>query len=284
VSRGACRSRRGLSLVELLVALPLAALAAACAAVLLVRSAAVSRTAAATLSASRELRHAARLATDDLSALDGRSLVSWTDTLLEYHAQVGVAVACSDAAGTTIDVATGGADDDAAWLATLRAGDLLHSWSPAAEPGAPPAAVDAVVTGPAVALTRGTCGEQADVRRWRLALGTAVSAFGGAPVLVRRRTRLQHYRSGSEWWLGRRTRDAAGWEVMQPVAGPLRSAAMRGMEVEALDTRGVITAVADSIAQLRIRLRGAPPRGAPHVRDSAEILVPLQGAIWRRPR
>ena len=61
----------------------------------------------------------------------------------------------------------------------------------------------------------------------------------GTPIRVTRRTRYSLYRAGDgDWYLGRRTMGPAGWDVAQPVAGPLSSAGDRGLRIVVRDRRG----------------------------------------------
>jgi hypothetical protein len=279
---GARAPRAGGTLIELLVALPLAMLAGVCAAMLLTRYAAGARESDARLSAERELRHAVRVMLADLAPLHGTDLVAWSDTLLEVQAQLGLMLACATEAGSVV---VGGAwpEDDASVMGNLRAGDTMRIWEPSRLLVDSPASRELVVTATAVALTPGPCGALQRVPRWRVAVGEPVPLLAGGPVLLRRAVRYQHYRSAGKWWLGRRTREASAWETVQPVAGPLRSPAGGGMRVTALDRRGHVSGIADSVVVVRLVLRAdVPPGRAALPMDSARMDVLLQAAAWGR--
>lgn len=259
------RVPRGSTLIELLVALPLALLAAAAAALLLVRVARTARTQTAVLSSTRELRHARLVLAAELEPLDGRDLVLVTDTLLEVRSHLGVLMVCEgrDAANRLVAVAEGTADQ---WVGTLRAGDDVRGWQSPVAAVAPPVERTTKLrdTPTPVALAPCSPNHSAAVQQWRLSLvDSALTLLPGAPVLIRRNTRLQHYRSAGAWWLGRRQRDGVLWDGLQPVAGPFLSVADWGIRMRAVtpsETEVVVRAplvdsVADRIAGVEVTLR-----------------------------
>ncbi len=288
------RPRHGSTLIELLVALPLALLAAAAAALLLIHVARAARTQSAALSTSRELRHARLLLTAELEPLDGRDLVLVTDTLLEVRSHLGVLIACDgrDPANLLVSVPSGTSDQ---WVSTLRIGDDVRGWQPSFAAGEPPVERAARLRDTPTSVAQAPClaNERAAVSRWRLPLAdSTVTLLPGAPVLVRRDTRLQHYRSGGAWWLGRRQRDGALWDGLQPAAGPFASAADGGIRLRAMSSSETPIAVraplADSIAEriagIEISLRA--PRRLPGVGgarvDSASTLVAFRATAADR--
>jgi hypothetical protein len=276
--------------VELLVALPVAVLVAAVAGVLLVRLARTARVHDTQLSTSRELRHAALVLEADLAAVRPADLVTASDSLIEALVPQGVLQVCAVTAPSTMDVALPADSLDGAWLSAVRAGDDARVFHAAAMvTDTPVTMVRPLVK--ASGLAAAPCGvgtPATPVRQWRLTFADSQASLAGAghPLVVRRPVRYSHYRSGSNWWLGRRTRDLAGWDVVQPVAGPLHSAAKGGMRVSILTATGAATTRPDSAALLRIMLR------APHTvaqqngrdTDSLRVLLPLRpDASVRRP-
>ena len=283
--------RRGATLVELLVSLPLAMLAAVAAAVLLARQANTSRIQSSALATTRELRHAAQALAADIEPLSGRHLTVVSDTLLQFREQLGVLALCDVPDAYAVIVATPYGSGDS-WVGALRPGDVLRVWVPA-PPTRPP--VERVRTLSSAPRTSGTgvCATNASpTRRWRLTFADSVPRVAaGTPISAHRDARYRLYRSGTAWWLGRQSREASGWETIQPVAGPLRTPSNGGMSIEARDARGVVvpveTGTPDStrayIAQIRVALsmprRTAAGQG-PRV-DSAVTVIPLRADAFR---
>ena len=247
------RRCRGTSLVELLVALPLALLAAVAATAILIRVSRTARAQASMLSNASALRHAGLVVATELSPLDGRDLVTVTDTLLEFHGHLGILEVCGGSVADVVVATPAGSPD--AWVSTIRAGDQLRGWRAAHPPGNEPQAVARRVDAPPQALARASCGMgQHPVRRWRLLLADSTNEPGiGTPLLVTREVRFEHYRSGSTWWLGRRSRDGAGWDGLQPVVGPLASPVGGGLMLRAYSANGTAVAtpvpLQDSVAR-----------------------------------
>jgi hypothetical protein len=80
----------------------------------------------------------------------------------------------------------------------------------------------------AAARTAVECDDAPDVRH-------RFAAFQVAPIRVTANP-LPFYRAGDgDWYLGRRTMGPAGWDVAQPVAGPLSSAGDRGLRIVVRD-------------------------------------------------
>ncbi|MFN9089872.1 MAG: type II secretion system protein J [Gemmatimonadaceae bacterium] len=283
-------ARAGTTLVELLVALPLTVLVAVMAVALLLHVAKAGRGQWARLATTRELRHARLVLARDLESVHGTDIRVLTDTLLEFRAHLGVLVLCTVPSGMAIDVAvpdTGAAGD---WVSAVRAGDDLIGWALPHAPSDTPQRWMAPIVAPPKGLGVGTCGPAPMVPprpRWRLTVAatSGVPLAPGMPVGIGRPVRYRHYQSGSRWWLGRRTRDAAGWDVTQPVAGPLLSATEHGMALQGFSHRGVPTTWPDSMALLRIVLRASRrvhDARSGHV-DSAAVEVPLRAAPAQGP-
>lgn len=283
---------RGTTLVELLVALPLAMLAATAAATILVRLAHTTRMQSGALTTARELRHAAQVIAADLESLSGDRLAVVSDTLLQFREQLGLLTLCEvPDAHSVIAVVPRGTSD--LWVGALRAGDAVRMWRPAT-PAQPPVAHDRVLAGSPAALTPQSCGtDSVRTRRWRFTLTDAlVQGAAGTPVSVHRDARYRHYRSGGAWWIGRQSLDATTWETIQPVAGPLRSPANGGVAFVARNAAGLPVRVdassADSVrahvVMLEVRMtmsRRIAARQGPVV-DSVVTIVPLRADAFRR--
>lgn len=283
---------RGTTLVELLVAMPLAMLAVTAAATILVRLAHTTRVQSGALATARELRHAAQVLAANLESLSGDQLAVVSDTLLEFREQLGLLTLCEvPDVRSVIAVAPRGSSD--LWTGALRAGDAVRMWKPAT-PTQPPLAYDRVLAGSPVALTPQACGtDSVPTRRWRLAFADSlVQGAAGTPVSAHRDARYRHYRSGGAWWIGRQSRDATTWETIQPVAGPLRSPANGGVVLIARNAAGrplrIDASSADSVraqvVMLEVRMtmsRRTAARQGPVV-DSVITIVPLRADAFRR--
>ena len=288
--RGAARG--GTTLVELLVAIPLAMTAAAVAAIFVVRLSHTIRGQSSTLANTRELRHATRVLATDLEPLGGRDVHSVSDTLLDFSAQLGVLALCDASVSQEIIAATPSATEDA-WVASLRPGDRVRVWRPA-EAQRPPVAASRALTRVPEALPAAGCGtDTMPGRRWRLVFGDTVGQIAaGTPVSVHREVRYRHYRSGGAWWLGRQSRHAGTWETIQPVAGPMRAPADGGVTMTARDANGDPLRIAASTADtararmiavaLTIAMTRRTARIAGRTVDSASVLVPLRADASRR--
>lgn len=275
------RARRGTSLVELLVALPLSVLLAAMAAVLLVRVARTARAESARLATTRELRHARLVLGHDLAPLSAADVLALSDSTLDIREHLGVVQFCERLAPQLLLVAIPpGAN--AQWVSALRAGDAVHGWRVSPQVTDAPVPLSAILAEGPSAVAPGPCAlaSGVPVRRWRLVTtDTPPPLASGFPMLVRRDVRYSHYRSNGRWWLGRRTRDLSGWDVQQPVVGPLLSPAAGGFHLMGITAAGAITAFPESLAAVRVRLRA--PRAVRALGaatyDSAQIEVVLRG-------
>lgn len=287
------RRRNGTTLVELLVAMPLALLAATAVAMLLIRIARTARTQSAALAGARELRHARLVLAADLEPLRGTDLLEVSDTVITLRAPLGVALLCAAPAPHVVDVVVPPASHDV-WVAAVRSGDELHAWVAGSAPTAAPLAVRRTVVAAPASLGAQRCGADSMVhsQKWRITLGDSTTRLlHGAPVSVHRLARYRHYRSADGWWLGRQSWDGVQWDGVQPVAGPLLTPALGGVRVSALADDGSAIAIApttpDSVRQrialLRVALR-RPRRfrevGGPTV-DSADMVLPLRGTTRR---
>ncbi len=284
--------RRASTLVELLVSLPLAILAATAAALLIVRLGYATRAQSSALGTTRELRQVAQIVAADLESLGGRDLLVVSDTLLQFAEQLGVLMLCDvNGPRALVAAAPPGAGD--LWVGALRSGDRVRLWRPSAAQR-PPIASPRTLDGTPMALAAGTCGtDTIPRRRWRLAFGDSLGqAAAGTPVSVHRELRYRHYRSGTAWWLGRQSRDAGSWESIQPVAGPLRPPADGGMRLTARDVHGeplrIVESTADSVrdriamVEVKMSMSRRTARTPGRTIDSVAVLVPLRAEAFRR--
>jgi hypothetical protein len=260
--------RSGLTLVELLVTLPLAALV-----LTLVASALLSVWRAArqhdhTARHLRELRHAAGVLAAELRPLAADAVLHWSDTLLTLRASLGTAIVCNHPAPEAVVVlAPPGASTGHPWRTAPAAGDALQGWAMAADLHTPQplhATIESVDGGaacpPSPAAPRG-----AAAIAWRLTLQhpAPVTLAPGLPLHVTRLVRYRLYASQGGWFLGRQTFTRGVWDGIQPLAGPLESPTARGMQVQGWDATGTALASGAAAPQhLRVTLRTpAAPSG-----------------------
>lgn len=293
MSKAPVSRRTGSTLVELLVAMPLALIVAAAAALLLVRVGRTARAQGSVLADTRELRHARLVLAADLEPLGASELRTVSDTLLEFRGLQGVLTLCDVPDATSIVAVVPPRSSDL-WVAAVRGGDEVTVWRQSG-PTDTPQRVTRVIRDAPAAFDAAPCGADstaASGRRWRFLLADSVpSLMTGTPVTVHRQVRYRHYRSGSSWWLGRQTRDGSLWESIQPVAGPLRPAGA-GVRIAARDGAGAMVPVSSGVPDsararamlLQIALtmsRRVREVGAP-LADSVSLMVPLRGQTGGR--
>ncbi len=290
--------RRGGSLVELLIALPIAALLAVAAAATLIGAWRLGRRSEASQGGTRELRHAQAAFESELRPLRAGDLQLVSDTALEFDALVGAGVVCAAAAGSLgsgdrVEMVSADPADarGVSWASSVQIGDDLSLWRANADSAA--SIIEHRTTVRDISWGS-TCNASpwmagwADRRTVRLTLADASPSalMIGAPVAIRRRTRLTLYRSGITWYLGRRTRTSGVWDVVQPVAGPFLSPTQGGMTARLLDASGATTFRLADAAAVRIELRAdrAPDGGIAARRDTAAFDVVLRAESAQRRR
>lgn len=280
--------RRGVTLLEVVVALPLLLLVAALAVQGFVTSLRLITQQETRLSNVRELEHAALALAADLRPLAGWDVESWSDTTVVAYVPVLTGYVCDTPAADIVDVAIGvaGAAAHAVVLADPRAGDVL-AWVglDSAISGIPSAELDTArrrgEVG-AVALAASACADspiRGAASPWRVSLVAAPTALPmvGTPVTLARRTEWRSYRaSDAAYYLGRREWSGSAWSTIQPVAGPLHASADGGMVLRMLRADGsMATAGLGNARQLELLLRA--PRGAA-MSDSLHVRLALRGA------
>jgi type II secretory pathway pseudopilin PulG len=222
-------TRVGSSLVELLVALGLAAVLLAAATGSMLRQQRSAHRVGVSGAAESQAGHALRLLPDELALLDAAAgdVVPGqaSDSTIEVRAVVGSAVACDSATNAvTLAPDTGGAPPLGGVARVIAAGDSLWffdtlGWRARA----------------VVAASRTTSGclrpPAPSAATTRLALDAPMDVGGGTPLRVTRHERWLFYRaSDGRWDLGFRDWNAAGarFNSSQPVAGPFLRALRTG--------------------------------------------------------
>lgn len=279
--------RRGASLLEVVVALPLLLLVAALAVqgfVTQLRLVTVQETRLANV---RELEHAVLALAADLRPLSAFDLVSWSDSAVVAHVPILTGYVCGTPAPHVVDVAIGdvGAAARAVVRTDPRAGDML-GWAglDSAVVGLHVAALDAEPRRGALGAAAAAASACTDspirgaASPWRLSLVAAPVTLPlvGSPVTLTRRTEWRSYRaSDAAYYLGRREWNGVAWSTLQPVAGPLHAPVHGGMVLRMLRADGGNASVALGDArQLDLVLRA--PRGAA-LSDSLRVRLALLG-------
>jgi hypothetical protein len=293
LTRPVARARAGLTIAELLIALAVAGVVLALLTAISVREQRVFSDLADRAALAGRLREASTILPVDLRALapalgDVRDA---RDTAVELRATIASGVVCDTTANALIlapPVADNGAmfatsiggvsPGDTVWL--LGAGDSASAWRPfavtfAAAAGAGQCAAGGPQLSPSVV---------AQPRAQLTLSGSVPSGAIGSPLRVTRPMRYSIYRaSDGAWYLGERDWNAAAlrFNTIQPVAGPLLSAAASGAVFVYRDSVGaaLATPVVDGSAirmfdiVLRGQTRTARTLGNGPQRDSAHVMI-----------
>lgn len=286
----------GSTIVELIVALPVAAILGAIAVGLVLDTQRLAQRLQSTTEIARELRQASAVLSAEIRPLSANDVIAWTDTSLEIHALVGSGVICAVPSASAIDLMPLGGSDvlRASWFATPQAGDNV--WTMDSDTTLMPVPVQwtmstlhsvaPTTTSPCATralLTRGSSVSNRPVHL-TLVAAPATPARAGSLLRITQRTRYSLYRaSDGQWYLGRRSLTASGWSTIQPVAGPLDTPGHQGLLVQMRDSAGTAFAfgaprTAQSMAlKLRAVSNWLRPTSKPGVVDSVLLHVALRG-------
>ena len=281
------RAHRASTLLELLVAIPIMALLTALAITLLISTQRAAQRTNHALAASHELRHAGAVLAAELRPLSARDLVFWSDTSIEFTATVGTGIACAGRGPRDRIDLLPTTDSDGArttWISPAQTGDGISLFR---------ASVDSIVAPlPQQSTLRSTASTRACTHsplvdsstdpsaktvtlRLTNTLPTDVAA--GSPVRITRRIHYALYQSGPDWFLGRRELSPTGWDVTQPVAGPLLAARALGLVIKLRNSAGATLLPGDTTAAtVHLELR-APAR--PTSSQRAARTTPVDSAI-----
>ena len=268
-------ARRGVTLVELVVAMTLGGLVLALVAAISVRQQRLHADLADRLALAEQLRQAATVLPIELRglAVGAGDLRDARDTAVEFRSTISSAVVCDTIGGGVIlapsspgptpfaGFLTPITDGDTAWV--LAPGDSVDRWN-----AFPIASVATVAgggcdrAGPVLDASARATGRIS----LRFAPGQPAVASGSV-VRVTRPTRYSLYRGGDgRWYLGARDWNAAAnrFNTIQPVSGPFASAAARGLELQYVDSSGValprpVVSLGD-VAMIRMTVRGQTRR------------------------
>lgn len=262
------RTGRGSALVELLAALPLMALLGVVAVQLSLAAHRSALRVDASTAADRELRQSANVLANEFRRLRARDVRVVLDTAIEFDGTVGIGVVCAfDISRQQLGLAVGTPDDawSLPWAQSPQSGDQVSLWQQRVADTAPqPLAATLRATHSAPACAGSPLVPMVGGVSTVLDLQAPLSQLPlvGAPARITRRTRYALYRgSDGDWYLGRRTLGPLGWDVIQPVAGPLLSATQRGLRLTAFDVAGQAIASGDTVTPIaRIDVQLHAPR------------------------
>lgn len=264
-------SRRGFSLVELMVILVLSTIVLGGLTSVLVRQQRFYRGTADLIETRSQIRQAAGIIPSDLRGVStiGGDILEITDTSMVFWATIGQAVTCVGIPGTNVlaipPLTLSNNNALASFTMTPGAGDTVWVY----ENGPTDAAANdhwhayGIMAAPTTTTTQ-TCatlvgGVDLSAPRYSFLLSEPLDldVEVGNPVRFVRRTRYSLYRASDEgWYLGYCSPACVG--DPQPIAGPFLPAGggTSGVSFTYTDAAGAVTAVPANVAQVSIVVRG----------------------------
>ncbi len=286
--RSNARPHNGGALLELLVAIPILALLATIAVALLLNAQRAAQRTDQTLAVSHELRHASAVLAAAFRSLTPHDLIAWSDTSIEFESTIATGIACNGRGARDRVELIAASSADAARAhegMPIQPNDRVTAYTATLDSTLAPTRLIGTVR---TAFASSTCAGSplidsspdpaARTLTLRLVDTLPRALVAGSPVRITRVIRYALYRSGTAHFLGRRERNALGWDVTQPVAGPLLSASARGLQIVVRSATGVPLLSGDTTAALlHVELRAAAritPRAAsaPTTRVDSTIL------------
>ena len=265
-------TRRGVTLIELIVAMTVGGIALALIAVISVRQQRLYADVADRAALSGQLRQASAVLPIELrgaSAVAG-DIREARDTAIELRSSIATAVVCDTLAGSiALSPAIAGATAFAGYLTAIAAGDTAwvlsrsdstDTWTPY-----PVSSASSLAPGQCGALGPRLNATGRAAARVALRLGPPgpTASLTGSVLRVTRAVRYSLYRGGDgRWYLGLRDWNVASshFNTIQPVSGPFSSPSSRGLVFQYVDSAGsvLLNPVSDprSIALIRVDLRG----------------------------
>ena len=265
-------TRRGMTLVELIVAMTVGGVALALIAVISVRQQRLYADVADRAALTGQLRQASAVLPIELRGASpgAGDIREARDTAIELRSTIATAVVCDTLGGSIVlPPATPGATafagyltaiapGDTAWL--LARGDTAEAWIPYAV-----SSVSPMAPGPCGPLgPRLNAAARASSRvAIRLGAGGPIANLTGVVLRVTRPVRYSLYRGGDgRWYLGQHDWNVASlrFNTIQPVSGPFSSASSHGLAFQYADSMGAALPdpVADprAISVIRVDVRG----------------------------
>ncbi len=278
-------TRRGATLIELMIALGVASVVLGIVASISVREQRVFGDLANQAAVTGQLREAAAVLPTDLRAISpGAGDIAAgeaRDTSLQLRGTIASGIICDTSAGGIVLPPAGtGANAFASGTSAIQAGDTVWLFTPTpTDEMWAPYRVSSVASGaPSQCASAGPVLDAATRTHSRTVLTLAnppssTAAAVGLPVRITRPLRYSLYRaSDGAWYVGERDWNASTqrFNTIQPLAGPMLSASRGGLAFQYFDSLGTQLAapVANpaGVAMIRIVLRG-------ETRDAARALA-----------
>jgi prepilin-type N-terminal cleavage/methylation domain-containing protein len=284
-------ARRGFTLIELVVALVVALLAAGVTHGLLLSGQRHARAGSERAALYDNVRTAAHVIAGEIGPLGYDELSPEAAAALGYPAGIRGDLLAMDARSVTYLAGRGHGTVCAVGLSPAEIRVEQSGWTSARAPkatdsllafaeGDPAASVDnAWLHLGVLASAAGVCPDGGAAIVLRVAVPPPldpVTALGrvsaGAVVQLAEVMQLRYYESGGEWWLG--LRSVASGEAITPVAGPLAdsTASVQGLTLSWLDAAGAPTLLPDAVRAVDVALVGISARPI-HTRHPARAEV-----------
>lgn len=291
------RARQGTTLVELIVALPIAAVIGLVAMSLLLDTHKLARRLNSTTAIARELRQAAAVLASEIRPLSAADIVAWTDTSLDVMALAGSGITCAIPASNMIDLLPLNGTDAlrTSWFATPQAGDRVFSvgrdstivptdgqWQSDVLSVSASSGSSSCIGAPLLSLGSNTGNPV------RLTLASAMNATPpvGSPVRITRRTRYSLYKASDNlWYMGRKTFNGLVWTTIQPVSGPFDKPLLHGLLIQVRDSASTVLPPGSPVQprSVALTLHGSSAwlraPGKPGATDSVLMHVTLRGQM-----
>lgn len=252
------RRRRGVTLVELIVALTIAGILLGALGSVLWAAMRFYQAQSQILDVQQNVRAVAQILPIELRELDAGDgdIVAMSDTAVTVKAMRGFAVVCAPPSVAPAQVTVRNAltygyramDAARDSILVFREGDPALS------------ADDRWLHAPIAAIAPAGCADGSAGTRLTLTgmVGGATqldSVLQGAPLRTFETVNYRLYDDGAgAWWFGVRTHSAGSWSSTSPIAGPLRP--RDGLRFEYRDDAGSVTATRTAVARIRITVRG----------------------------
>jgi Tfp pilus assembly protein PilW len=273
LTRTGIRTRRGISIIEVIVAMVVAGVVLAIVTAISVRQQRLFTDLVDAVALSGQLREAASILPIDLQAVSvtSRDIREARDTSIELRATIASAVVCdTNSNGFVLAPVAAGATTYASYLTAIDAGDTVWVFTPtdSVDEWRPFSISGVSTSSPRQCATRGPrlADSARAISRVSIGLSAPPPSLGaaiGTPMRVTRPVRYSLYRAGDGlWYVGEKdwSTSMARFNTIQPVSGPFLSAAAGGLTFTYLDSAGLplVTPVVDptAIAAIRVRLRG----------------------------
>lgn len=266
------RAPRGVTLIELVVAMVVGGVVLALVAMISVRQQRVYADVADRAALAGQLQQASTILPIDLRGVSSVAgdIREARDTSIELRATIASAVVCDTIAGALILAPTVSGDATfGSYLTPIAVGDTVWVFSPSdsADVWTPydVAGTANHAPGPCAPIGPRMSAAALTSQRVSIRLGTSPSLTGltGSVVRVTRPVRYSLYRGGDgRWYLGQRDWNATSlrFNTIQPVSGPFASPASNGVAFHYSDSLGAALPVpvvdARDIALVRVDVRG----------------------------